>query len=361
MPYFAQASIDERGKIAGGEAGNQSGKELNTRAVYSSSSNPWFSVVAKDPAVLAEINRQAKAAVANPWIGYDQWQRNTMLIQARTVDWDISKITTSCETDCSAKGATEAICALYRILGKEAGDKAYNILYAGNNLPATGNFKSKFEQLSEYFEIRSGMCTTPGALNCRVGHAVTAVDAMVTPGKLLSGASVGTSLSSAKYPCKGWTGEEVKRIQRALESKGYSVGNSGVDGDFGKDTDSAVRKFQSDRGLEVDGIVGPMTQTALYNSSTPSAPTASYTPGTYVLTANLVNVRTGAGKGYSKKSKNQLTADGQKHSNDKGQLYSGTRVTVSKVLRDSGGNTWGLIPSGWICLEWNHEPFVKRS
>lgn len=359
MAYFAQASIDERGKIAGGQAGNQSGRELNTREIYQSSSNPWFSVVAIDPRVRAEINRLAKAAVANPYIGYDQYERNTLLIQARKVNWDLSKITVSCETDCSALDGTLAICAVYRVLGQEAGDKVYNALYAGGNLPATSNFRQKFAKIPDLFDIGTKISTVPGTFNCRDGHAVTVVDALVAPGKLSTGASSSVSLASSKYPCKGWTGAEVKRIQQALIDKGYSVGNAGIDGDFGIDTDKAVRKFQFDRGLEIDGIVGPMTQTALYGASKPVALVPNYATGEYRTVVDAINVRTGAGKGYSKKSKSQLTPDGQKHSNDDGQLNVGTNVTVSKVLRDSGGNTWGLIPSGWICLEWSNKPYVR--
>lgn len=100
MAYFAQASIDERGKIAGGEAGNQTGAELNTRNTYASSSVPWlFSVIPLNEAVRSEMNRQAKAGVANPYIGYDQYQRNTILIQAKKVGWDLSKINVACECD----------------------------------------------------------------------------------------------------------------------------------------------------------------------------------------------------------------------------------------------------------------------
>ena len=36
-----------------------------------------------------------------------------------------------------------------------------------------------------------------------------------------------------------------------------------IDGDFGKDTDAAVRKFQKDKGLAVDGIVGDNTKAKL--------------------------------------------------------------------------------------------------
>lgn len=103
-----------------------------------------------------------------------------------------------------------------------------------------------------------------------------------------------------------------------------------------------------------------MTQTALYGSSTPAASSTTYTTGEYVTIVDGLRVRTGAGTGYSQKPKSQLTADGQKHSDSLGQLYSGTNVTVTKVLKDSGGNTWGLIPSGWICLEWTGEPYAKK-
>jgi len=51
----------------------------------------------------------------------------------------------------------------------------------------------------------------------------------------------------------------VRRVQRVLHSRGYSLGQPGVDGRFGPLTDAAVRHFQADRGLAADGIVGPKT------------------------------------------------------------------------------------------------------
>ncbi|MER5203686.1 peptidoglycan-binding domain-containing protein [Streptomyces sp. NPDC002825] len=56
---------------------------------------------------------------------------------------------------------------------------------------------------------------------------------------------------------KGDSGPAVSRLQRDLEMHGYPVGQ--VDGIFGKKTDAAVRMFQSDHELVVDGIVGPAT------------------------------------------------------------------------------------------------------
>jgi N-acetylmuramoyl-L-alanine amidase len=50
----------------------------------------------------------------------------------------------------------------------------------------------------------------------------------------------------------------VKRLQRALGFTGADV-----DGAFSKDTEKAVRAFQKQNGLKVDGKVGPATWSAL--------------------------------------------------------------------------------------------------
>jgi peptidoglycan hydrolase-like protein with peptidoglycan-binding domain len=63
----------------------------------------------------------------------------------------------------------------------------------------------------------------------------------------------------------GSQGNTVREAQCLLLSLGYSVGSSGIDGDFGSATRSAVRAFQSDYGLAVDGIVGPRTWYGLRN------------------------------------------------------------------------------------------------
>ena len=67
---------------------------------------------------------------------------------------------------------------------------------------------------------------------------------------------------------KGSTGDAVKQLQTLLKQRGYSLGSWGVDGDFGKATEAAVKQFQRDWGLEVDGIAGPQTWKML--TSTPA-------------------------------------------------------------------------------------------
>ena len=64
----------------------------------------------------------------------------------------------------------------------------------------------------------------------------------------------------------GSKGAEVKKLQQALIKDGYDVGKAGADGVLGKDTESAIRQYQKDNGLAVDGIAGESTQGALYGN-----------------------------------------------------------------------------------------------
>lgn len=65
--------------------------------------------------------------------------------------------------------------------------------------------------------------------------------------------------------------------------------------------------------------------------------------GTYTVTASALNVRTGPGVNYTKKSYGQLTANAKAHAYSNGCLKQGTRVTVYECT-----NGWARIPSGWI-------------
>lgn len=60
---------------------------------------------------------------------------------------------------------------------------------------------------------------------------------------------------------KGSKGAYTKYLQQLLESKMIPV--SGIDGIFGSQTENAVKNFQQNNGLSVDGIVGPNTWKSL--------------------------------------------------------------------------------------------------
>lgn len=57
----------------------------------------------------------------------------------------------------------------------------------------------------------------------------------------------------------GDTGKRVKQVQCILMLRGYDIGGTGVDGVFGEGLETAMKNFQSDKGLTVDGIVKRVT------------------------------------------------------------------------------------------------------
>ena len=56
---------------------------------------------------------------------------------------------------------------------------------------------------------------------------------------------------------RGMTGDDIKELQELLNELDY--GPLTVDGDFGKKTEAAVKEYQKENKLDVDGIVGPDT------------------------------------------------------------------------------------------------------
>ena len=97
---IGHASIDERGRINGGTAGDSTGGEVCVRSWYNAN---WNVVLRPKNATLAEKSAKAcEAACANNNIGYDQHERNTLYAKAKAAGMDLSKITTPCECDCSS-------------------------------------------------------------------------------------------------------------------------------------------------------------------------------------------------------------------------------------------------------------------
>ena len=60
------------------------------------------------------------------------------------------------------------------------------------------------------------------------------------------------------------SGPAVSQLQKELQELGYYSGP--IDGGFGEQTLAAVKKFQTDQQLFVDGVVGPSTWDALSNA-----------------------------------------------------------------------------------------------
>lgn len=75
----------------------------------------------------------------------------------------------------------------------------------------------------------------------------------------------------------GSTGPEVRKVQQRLKELGYTVGSA--DGDFGKQTEDAVKAFQARNNLKADGQVGTATLNRLNSSQAlRPRPTATVRP-----------------------------------------------------------------------------------
>ena len=68
---------------------------------------------------------------------------------------------------------------------------------------------------------------------------------------------------------RGDSGTYVMECQQDLMALGYDVGATGADGKFGRKTETAVKAFQANSNLKVDGIVGQGTWAALLDAVKP--------------------------------------------------------------------------------------------
>lgn len=74
---------------------------------------------------------------------------------------------------------------------------------------------------------------------------------------------------------RGMSAAEVRKVQKALQDRGYDLGKHGVDGKYGQATYNAVRTAQKALGVAVDGIAGPDTMAALTKTSKPASKPAA--------------------------------------------------------------------------------------
>ena len=73
----------------------------------------------------------------------------------------------------------------------------------------------------------------------------------------------------------GFQGDAVRTVQRKLKELGYYTGS--IDGDFGKETEKAVKAFQKANGLSADGKVGEQTLKKLNDKNAKTAKQANAT------------------------------------------------------------------------------------
>ena len=99
-----------------------------------------------------------------------------------------------------------------------------------------------------------------GSSRLAAACASTASAAVETWGALIeSSYALGDRLLYMRAPML--RGDDVSDLQRRLNALGFDSGRE--DGILGPETETALRRFQRERGLDPDGVCGPATITAL--------------------------------------------------------------------------------------------------
>lgn len=97
---IGSARIDENGKLSGGKAGDQTGKEVSTQDYYVHSKG-WYLLRPKDVAVANCIAKAMQSACDNDRIGYCQGHRTTVITQLNKYG-SMAAIAEKTEADCSS-------------------------------------------------------------------------------------------------------------------------------------------------------------------------------------------------------------------------------------------------------------------
>lgn len=298
--YISNSGGDERGKITGGAAGDQTGGEWKLKAWYN---RPWSHVLRHpDPRVRRLIAELAIEAALNDCIGYDQNQRGTFWQQLKVSGYRPANIKTKCESDCSA-GANSIVKAVGYLLGITA---LQNVSSANSSRNTRSGLKAAgFEVLTDSKYRTGHSYLLPGDILLYENHHVAT---NITRGKKATGevaGSVDTGNIDPDELRNGSTGAAVKDLQTRLIALGFSCGPDGADGDFGSNTEKAVKAYQKSKGLPQTGVYDAATRKAMTGaeSATP-APATPATPATQsgklvtISGCTVANIRSGPGKQF---------------------------------------------------------------
>lgn len=339
--YISNSGSDENGGAHGGKAGDQTGKEWQLRSYYK---RPWTTVLRwPDMNVGTLIAQLSIDAALNNNIGYDQYQRDTYWKELKKAGYLPSRITTPCEEDCTA-GVNANVHAAGYLLD----------IAAIKAIPETGirsgnmrkNYKAAgFEVLTDSKYLTGDNYLMPGDILLYDNHHAAA---NVTVGKSVKGNYTYHDVIADPYayrptptptpePTKlgdrvlkyGDKGPDVKELQADLMKLGYDLPKYGTDGDFGKETEKAVRKFQQEHGLPEDGVMDDEDYSALF---------AALDVARYVeITGGSVNVRSGPGTTGTKVY---------------GTVHKGDKLPYQGQTENVDGRDWYLVEygnkNGWV-------------
>lgn len=143
---------------------------------------------------------------------------------------------------------------------------------------------------------------------------------------------------------KGCKGEDVAELQRDLMQLGYALPKYGADGDFGSETEKAVKAFQTDHHLTPDGVMHSDDYTMLFATLDgqdvqpgPEPPTPAPIAQQVEITGGSVNVR---------------SAPGTTGTRVLGTVHKGDRLPYQGQTAEVDGRDWYLViyknQNGWV-------------
>lgn len=257
---IGHASIAENGKATGGAGGDQTGKEVCTRNWYSKG---WNVLLRPKSAALAEKSAKAcEAACANANIGYDQGGRNTLNTKAKAVGYDLAKITSACECDCSS---LMHVCAIAGGANMTYGSNGHTTRTMVRAFVNSGDYvkltDSKYLDSDKHLK-RGDILVKEGSHTVMVldnGSSVEVVEPPVVNMPLEDDISINYSVRLPMLQ-KGMTSDTVKAMQILIAAHGFYVP---LFGKFDARTEATVIEFQKSFNLKATGKCDPDTWSAL--------------------------------------------------------------------------------------------------
>lgn len=236
---IAHAVSSENGTTSG-KGGDQTGKEVRIQEWYASGGKWDYVIRAKNEDRRAMIAQNAEAGARNVNLGYSQKDRYSAYDIIKYYGFDYDALNKPANTDCSQMVTT---CSNY----------------AGYSIPRdtyTGNMRERYKTVGGFKFYSSKKYTAgykklvPGDILLREGHhAATVIN------------NVYWLKTTIKKSNSTGRKDDVKALQARLNE--LEKAKLEVDGIWGSLTELAVRKFQNDNSLTIDGIVGQKTAAAL--------------------------------------------------------------------------------------------------
>lgn len=151
---------------------------------------------------------------------------------------------------------------------------------------------------------------------------------------LVSAAALADTYTVLRY---NDTGAAVQQLQTALKQLGYSVGSA--DGKYGPATEKAVRQFQQDYSLTVDGKAGQQTQALVYqlaSGSSSSGSSSTTTTSSSYFSGNYDKLEYGSKGTRVTKLQEALNQLGFSAGKADGRYGTGTQQAVTAFQRAQG-------------------------